>query len=41
MSSTDAGTYTVILDSDDGTMLYIDGVVVASSPGEPLPDPSV
>ena len=35
LSTTDTGTYTFVLNSDDGSMLYIDGVVACSSPGEP------
>ena len=34
MSTAETGTYTFFLDSDDGSMLYIDGKVVASSAGE-------
>ena len=35
LSTLDTGTYTFVLESDDGSMLYIDGKVIASSPGEP------
>ncbi len=36
LSATDPIPYTFVLESDDGSMLWIDGKVVISNPGEPL-----